>query len=234
MSEKEYSVYMHINKVNDKKYIGITSQPVSRRWRKNGEGYKQCVLFYRAIKKYGWDNFEHIVLKEKLTEQEAKQMEKNLIKKYNSNNKKYGYNLTDGGEMTHFNEEVIQRMKESKRKNPPKVNREKLSASIQYFWDNVSEEYRKQWGQQIKHRAKRPEIKKAQRKFFDSDKNPRLQPVKCVETGICYRSSGEAATAMNGNVTTFHKFWTGYQKTAWGYHWEKITLEDYYEYQSSK
>lgn len=233
MSKENYTVYMHVNKINQKKYIGITSQPVSRRWRGQGQGYKPCKLFYRAIQKYGWNNFEHIILQEGFTEKEAKKEEKRLIAKYKSNDKHYGYNLTDGGEMTHFNEEAIEHIKEGVRRNPPNVDRKKLSASIQNFWNNVSEEYRKQWGEKVKEQNSRPEVKAAQGVFFNSDRNPRLQPVKCIETGICYHSTGEAASAMNGNIATFHKLWSGLQKTAWGYHWKKITLEEYYEYQSS-
>ena len=232
MSNKKYTVYMHINKINQKRYIGITSQTVNRRWRKDGQGYKQCKLFYRAIKKYGWDNFEHIILQEGLTEEEAKKEEHRLIAKYKSNNKYYGYNLTDGGETTHFNEEAIEHIKEGVRKNPLTIDRKKLSASIQNFWDNVSDEYRKQWGEMVKKQNQNPATKRARCAFMRSDRNPRLQPVKCIETGVCYHSTGEAASAMNENISTFHKLWSGHQKTAWGYHWEKITLEEYYEYQS--
>ena len=70
MKENNYTVYMHKNKINGKVYIGITYQNVKYRWRKNGEGYKKQ-KFYNAIKKYGWDNFEHIILFENLTFEEA-------------------------------------------------------------------------------------------------------------------------------------------------------------------
>lgn len=53
-----YTVYVHVNKINGKMYVGITSQTVEQRWRQ-GKGYKHCVFFYRAIEKYGWDGFEH-------------------------------------------------------------------------------------------------------------------------------------------------------------------------------
>ena len=48
-----FYVYIHTNKINNKKYIGITCQNPSKRWR-NGNGYKNG-YFAKAIKKYGWD-----------------------------------------------------------------------------------------------------------------------------------------------------------------------------------
>lgn len=59
-----------------------------------GSGYKKCTYFYRAIEKYGWDNFEHLVLKKVLSSDEADFYEKFYIKKYKSNDPKFGYNLT--------------------------------------------------------------------------------------------------------------------------------------------
>jgi len=92
-----FCVYVHTNKVNGKKYVGITSQDVVKRW-KNGNGYYQNAHFYRAIQKYGWDNFEHVVVKTSITKDEACELEKNLILKYHSNDYRYGYNRSTGGE----------------------------------------------------------------------------------------------------------------------------------------
>lgn len=55
-----YTVYMHVSP-SGKRYIGITSQKVEKRWA-NGKGYKTQQYFYRAIKKYGWNNFQHIIV----------------------------------------------------------------------------------------------------------------------------------------------------------------------------
>ena len=91
-----YTVYMHRNKKNGKIYIGQTKQKPEKRW-DNGNGYKDCSRFWNAILKYGWNNFEHIILAEKLTLEEANILEEQLIKQYDSTNPKYGYNINYGG-----------------------------------------------------------------------------------------------------------------------------------------
>lgn len=92
-----YTVYMHRNKINQKVYIGITGKKPSERWN-NGTGYHSS-YFANAIKKYGWDNFEHIILFDGLTKGEACQKEKELIKLYNATDSNCGYNIAIGGEI---------------------------------------------------------------------------------------------------------------------------------------
>lgn len=57
-----------------------------------------------AINKYGWNNIEHVILFEGLTQEEACNKEIELIAEYKTNihryGNKYGYNMTDGGEGT--------------------------------------------------------------------------------------------------------------------------------------
>lgn len=94
---KSYTVYMHINKINSKRYIGITCQKPEKRWR-NGKGYKGNGYFIKAINKYGWDNFEHIIIAKGLDEEEAKWLEIELIRVWDSTDRTKGYNITLGGE----------------------------------------------------------------------------------------------------------------------------------------
>lgn len=91
-----YYVYIH-TLPNNKVYIGITHQNCNRRWRNNGKGYRNNKYFYNAINKYRWENIKHEILFENLTKEEAEQKEIELIKQYKSNNKKYGYNIANGG-----------------------------------------------------------------------------------------------------------------------------------------
>lgn len=95
--EKKWCVYMHTNKINGKKYIGKTCQKPEYRWN-NGDGYKGSPYFYRAILKYGWDNFEHDILVENLSAENACEAEKSLIEQYDTTNQQNGYNLTSGGD----------------------------------------------------------------------------------------------------------------------------------------
>ena len=90
----KWTVYVHINKINGKKYVGITSVKPKYRWGK-GSGYKNQPKFYNAIQKYGWNNFEHIIVASNLTQEEANNFEILLIEKLNSIN--FGYNVSNGG-----------------------------------------------------------------------------------------------------------------------------------------
>lgn len=73
----------------------MTSRNPLKRW-SNGEGYK-TQIFYRAIKKYQWNNIYHIVLASNLSQLEAEELEINLISYLKSNFPKYGYNIASGG-----------------------------------------------------------------------------------------------------------------------------------------
>lgn len=98
---RNYCVYMHKNKVNGKVYIGMTID-ADRRWRQQGIEYKPKKAntrpFWNAICKYGWENFEHFILKSELTRQEAMDEEKRLIAFFNARNNEFGYNVASGGD----------------------------------------------------------------------------------------------------------------------------------------
>ena len=123
MKEKKWCVYKH-TAPNGKVYIGITCQNPNRRWR-NGEGYKKNKYFYRAIQKYGWNNFQHEVIEEGLTEKDANSKEIEYIKTYKSNIPKYGYNIRSGGnacEMAKSSKEKLSYIAKNRAKEPRNVS----------------------------------------------------------------------------------------------------------------
>ena len=94
--EHKYWVYCHTFP-NGKVYIGITMQYPSKRWHR-GKGYSYNRFLYRAIEKYGWNNVKHEIVAYGLTKEEACAMEIALIREHKSNDVRYGYNLSSGGE----------------------------------------------------------------------------------------------------------------------------------------
>lgn len=122
MEEKIWKVYKHINKINNKLYIGITSN-IEKRFGKNGSGYLRKNKngdftqphFANAIQKYGWENFEHIILYDCLTKNEANKIEKDLINKYKSNNPLFGYNIRAGGTNGLLSKETKEKISKSRK-----------------------------------------------------------------------------------------------------------------------
>ena len=106
-----YCVYIHITPCN-KVYIGITKN-IKNRFSAKGEYYRNCNVFYKAIKKWGWDNIKHEVLFENLTKEEAEQKEIQMIAFYKSNDRRYGYNILKGGNIS-TNDSIERREKISK------------------------------------------------------------------------------------------------------------------------
>ena len=111
-----FLVYMHVNKVNGKTYVGITHHVnPNKRWGYSGQRYTHCVKFLHAINKYGWENFEHIILC-RTTKERAIMMEKVLIAHYKRVD--MSYNLTDGGEGADCISELNrEKLKEARQKN---------------------------------------------------------------------------------------------------------------------
>lgn len=104
--QNNYKIYVHITP-NGKLYIGQTKTNLNYRWGSNGCRYKGQV-FYNAIQKYGWNNIKHILLFEKLSHDEANIIEQELIKKYQTTNSDYGYNIAPGGSCASFAQEIHQ------------------------------------------------------------------------------------------------------------------------------
>lgn len=133
-----YTVYKHTSP-DGRVYVGITSQKPTSRWQ-SGNGYKGNSYFTRAINKYGWENFSHEILFENLSRDEAVKIEIELIAKYKSNQRKYGFNISSGGE-SKSGTTISQKQKDiisaaSKGRIISETTRKKLSIASKRRWSD--------------------------------------------------------------------------------------------------
>lgn len=92
-------VYKLTNQVNGKEYVGVTKKSWCRRWGNHlyraKHGGPEAI--YGAIRKYGKDNFQVVILAECETENELGRLEKKYISELKTMIPN-GYNMTEGGD----------------------------------------------------------------------------------------------------------------------------------------
>ena len=91
-----YKVYMYTNKVDQRRYVGVTRQSMEKRAHR-GQSYRGSPYFYSAILKYGWELFQPEILADNLTKEQAAMQEREFITKFKTMHSEYGYNLHRGG-----------------------------------------------------------------------------------------------------------------------------------------
>lgn len=225
--EKKWCVYKHTNKINGKVYIGQTGQKPEERWRK-GEGYINSKYFYKAIQKYGWDNFEHEILLNNLTLEEANFLEQQIIKEYKATDRQFGYNLKEGGSHRKYTEDSKLKMSQnhsdvSKENNPmygKHHTKETIEKIKQTKKDNkikkppMSEETKKKISEANKGKKRTKEQKQRIRSRI------KTKPVICIETGIYYKGAYEVEEILGIHHSSITRCCKGKQKTSGGYHWK--------------
>lgn len=102
-------IYLITNKINNKKYVGQTIRSLRDRIRDYELGLGNEYL-NNSIGKYGWDNFEFQIIDTANSLEELNQKEIDYIKKYDSNNKEFGYNIERGGRNSVPTEETLEKM----------------------------------------------------------------------------------------------------------------------------
>lgn len=230
-----YCVYKHTSPSN-KVYIGITSMNPTRRWA-NGKGYK-TQMFYNAIQKYGFENFQHEILFENLTKKEAEQKEVELIAYYKSNQKEYGYNVDNGGNSIGSHSEATRQklsmsmIGDTRNKGRIHTEESKKHMSEAHIGKKLSDEAKRKLSEF--HTGKKytdeviEHIKMAKRKSQSF-------PVYCVELNMNFDSVPEAVEYINGIGGSVIR--QGIQKVIKGeinasgrlldgtkLHWERITI----------
>lgn len=216
-----YTVYQHKNKINGKVYIGITSQKPEQRWGSQGCNYKSSPHFYYAIKKYGWDNFEHNILFTELTKEQACLKEQELIKEYNSMNREFGYNSTSGGDIFVMNEETKQKISQAMIGNQnnlghPCSEEKKRKISEAQKGRKFTEEHK----QKLSEAAKNRHVPCSEEKKQTLKEKSHKKPVYCEELDKIFESIQECGRQLGIPATNISKICKGRGKTAKGYHFK--------------
>lgn len=136
---KDYCLYIHINKLNGKVYVGISSNPLIR-WR---NGYKYNKHFRAAIQKYGWDGFLHIIVRTGLTLNEAHKQERRWIYLYRANNPEFGYNQTKGGEGSDLGKDCYGEGGRIRHEKYYRKNRDRIRKRGKEYYEENKKERRK-------------------------------------------------------------------------------------------
>lgn len=191
-------------------YIGQTSlDDPNIRWQ-NGYGYKNCTVFWRAIQKYGWENFSHEIIEDNIESLDlANKREAYWISHYHTwidDPECHGYNSTTGGNS--LLSEVV---------------KAKISKSL--LGHGATEATRKKFSENIYHQPiyKYWVGKKRSSEMVDKIlKTRNTKKVRCIETGEIFRSAKHATKIVHGDVC---RCVTGKRQTAAGYHWEYVDEE---------
>ena len=195
-----WSVYV-LTVPNGKVYVGVTSKTPRVRWQ-YGHGYSGNKAFYADIKKYGWKAISQEIVAVFDNADEAYELEKKLIKQYDSTNLCHGYNRSTGGSGTfgvQISEETRKRLSDShKGKNHPHHN---------------------EWNKNISNALK------AYYKTHEKPKppymgRPVLQYTKNMELVREYQSAHEAQRQTNIRNQSIYCCCSGRTKTAGGYIWK--------------
>lgn len=197
-------VYMWINKINNKKYIGshIGSED---------DGYTGSgSLFKRAVAKHGIENFERVIL-ERVEEKENVQIrEEYYLKLFNVANDRSFYNLRDvaGGGFEYIN-------------NNPEIRERVNSILGEATKKRIAEKGHPKGMAGKKHKPENIEkITRGIVAYVDSIKKPVLQYDLAGNLVAEHESICHAATAVRGSPSNIKYTIEGKFKTAYKHTWK--------------
>lgn len=241
-TDQIYTVYCHRNHLNDKRYIGQTHKTMEQRSGINGSCYKKQRRFSNAINKYGWENFDHTILADGLTKDEANIVEQFYIWRYNTTDTAHGYNIAANAEYTpamrdgsidYWSDPANRKLRSEmfkRRHLEDKSFHDKITESNRAKWQKPTAEKSKEkirntlaeyWNQPgLKEQA----AKNSKAAWEDPTyRENHCKKVKCVETGIIYESATLAAKDVGlKSSSSISDCLHGKQKTAKGFHWVEV------------
>lgn len=182
-------IYKATNKLNNKKYIGLTTKTLEERKRTHAFGAKNGTTYFnRAIREYGVEGFNWEEIDTADTIEELRSKEEEWILYYDTfDNKDKGYNTSSGGQYFKITEaEKIRRSERARGENnpmygvPSPMKGKKFSKS---------------------HRRKMSESgKKVDRVWLRGETNPSARPVIDLTTLEVYGTIKEASEALSISV----------------------------------
>lgn len=219
MEENHFTVYCHINKINGKRYIGMTGSAPEERWA-NGNGYK-TQFFGKAVKAHGWENFEHLIIATGLSEEDAAALETELIMRYQCRDKRFGYNVCEGGKTSTtgvcYGEEVRKNMSEAqfqsyqrdpsiKKKISDGVKKlyndpeyaERMSALRKSFWERPG--YREHQSAVRKGKPHPPMPKEAREKIRQANLGKKRPKEFCEHMSEIVKKKSVVQLTEDGNI----------------------------------
>lgn len=166
-----YICYQWTCTTNNKKYVGVTKNTLKGRWWRHRYDAKNGsrLLFHKAIRKYGEEAFEGIILATTESEEEVLLLENKYIEEHNTLADRHGYNLTTGGEYPHISEALRKYLSEKAKQRKPVSDKtkRKLSKSLKGNTNKrgtcTSEETKNKLSKALKG-TKQPEYVKAKRR----------------------------------------------------------------------
>lgn len=213
-----YSVYMHVNKANGKRYIGITSQIPPCRW-KGGLGYKKQKRFFSAIVSYGWENFDHLILFDGLSKAEAEQKEFELIQLYRANDLRYGYNIENGGvihKLSDGQKEHLRQIgigKHHSQETKKKMSEAHKGQSRSWLIGRKASGETKAKMSIARSGAKNPRSKKVFQYALDGSFLKEYEYMDLIKPALNIKSTGHISSCCNGKRGQAHGFmWSYCQK----------------------
>jgi len=190
MSDRIYSIYKITNQINQKVYIGQTSN-LKGRIAQHFSINSPCRRLKNSIKKYGRENFKVDVIETCQTIDECNRKEIHWIIFYDSMNSDKGYNLKSGGDNKFHSTETIQKMKNT-RSTLIHHFQGKCGESHPRYGKKNSTEHRSRISNSLRGKKLTESHKKAMSLGHIGQVAWNKMKIQCVETKEIYNSIKEA------------------------------------------
>lgn len=228
-----YKLYKIVNLVNNKNYIGKTTQTLEERWldhcqeAKRWQNCKNCGTefgynskLYPAIAKHGITNFQISLLEEVNNLEELNQREKHWIALLDTRH--CGYNIAAGGDGgfffgCHHTAEAKEKIRSAalNRTHTPETRSKISKSKLGHTTSTETREKIRKTKTGVKFGAHTPEWNK-------HISEGHLNEVICIDANMIYRNIKEAALQTGINRSAISNCVGGFAKTAGGFKWQYL------------